>query len=79
MEQQELLPFYKVLEVLENRRQWSERDVLARLSVPRTTYRSWRYGPTEPCRRIHWIKLSEAFNVSIDNLIRGDLAITLKR
>ena len=64
-------PFYKILEALEKRWLWSERDVLRRLEIPRTTYRSWRDGTCEPSRRIHWIKLSQAFGVPVEALIKG--------
>jgi transcriptional regulator with XRE-family HTH domain len=77
--QGETLPFYKLLEALEYSRSWSERDVLKRLRVPRTTYRSWRDGTSEPSKRIYWIKLSDAFGVPIEALIRGDLSLIYRR
>ena len=67
------LPFYKLLEHLEQSKNWSEKDVLCRLCVPRTTYRSWRDGTSEPSKRIYWIKLAEAFEVPLEALIRMDL------
>ena len=73
------LPFYKLLEILERNRQWSERDVLRRLGVPRTTYRSWRDGTSEPSKRVYWIKLSQVFGVPIEALIRADLTLATRR
>lgn len=72
------LPFYKVLEMLERSKQWTEKDVLLRLAVPRTTYRSWRDGTSEPGRRAYWILLSQAFGVSLEALIRADLTLVRK-
>ena len=69
------LPFYKLLEHLERSKNWSEKDVLRRLCVPRTTYRSWRDGTSEPSRRIYWIKLSETFGIPVEVLIRADLSL----
>ncbi len=68
------VPFYKFLECLERSKQWSERDVLRRLCIPRTTYRSWRDGTSEPSKRIYWVKLSNTFGVPIEALIRADLS-----
>lgn len=73
------VPFFKLLEILERSRQWSERDVLLRLAVPRTTYRSWRDGTSEPSKRAYWIKLSQVFGVPIEALIRADLAFITRR
>ena len=73
------LPFYKFLEMLERSRQWTEKDVLMRLDIPRTTYRSWRDGTSEPGRRTYWIKLSQAFGVSVEALIRMDTALLQRR
>ena len=70
------LPFYKFLEHLERSKNWSEKDVLKRLCVPRTTYRSWRDGTSEPSKRIYWIKLAEAFGVPVEALIRANLSLT---
>lgn len=73
------LPFYKLLEHLERSKQWSEKEVLSRLAIPRTTYRSWRDGTSEPSKRIYWIKLSEVFGVSIEALIRLDFDLISTR
>ena len=72
----EKLPFFKFLEALERSKQWDEREVLKRLCIPRTTYRSWRDGTSEPSKRAYWIKLSNTFGVPIEALIRVDLTIT---
>ncbi len=69
----EPIPFYKLLENLERTKRWSERDVLQRLAIPRTTYRSWRDGSSEPSKRAYWIKLSKVFGVPIEALIRADI------
>jgi hypothetical protein len=69
------VPFYKFLELLERSRGWTERDVLNRLNVPRTTYRSWRDGTSEPGRREYWVKLSRAFGVSVEGLIKMDASL----
>ncbi len=73
------LPFYKLLEILERTKRWSERDVLQRLAIPRTTYRGWRDGSSEPSKRAYWIKLSKVFGVPIDVLIRADLNFFIER
>ena len=69
------LPFYKLLEHLERSKQWSEKDTLLILCVPRSTYRSWRDGTSEPSKRIYWIKLSKTFGVPIEALIRADVGL----
>ena len=71
------IPFYKVLEELERRKGWGEREVLQRLGVPRSTYRSWRDGTSEPSKRLHWIKLAETFGVSVESLIRCNSNLTV--
>ena len=76
LDQSKDLPFYKLLELLERSKQWSEKDVLRRLCVPRTTYRSWRDGTSEPSKRIYWIKLAETFGVPVESLIRADVSLT---
>jgi hypothetical protein len=65
------IPFYKVLQALEIKRGLHEREVIERLEIPRSTYRSWKDGTSEPSRRIYWRKLSQAFGVHLDQLIFG--------
>lgn len=65
-------PFYKILQVLEYKTGLSERDVIERLEIPRSTYRSWKDGKSEPSRRVYWRKLSKAFGTQLDQLIFGN-------
>src|ERR1700677_3416276 len=69
----EATPFYKILQVLEVKAGLTEKEVIQRLEIPRSTYRSWKDGTSEPSRRIYWRKLSEAFGVHLDQLIFGTL------
>jgi len=64
-------PFYKVLQVLEYKAGLTEREVIARLEIPRSTYRSWKDGTSEPSRRVYWRKLAKAFGIPLENLIFG--------
>lgn len=65
------MPFFKILEVLEHLAGISEREAIRRVGVPRSTYRSWKYGTCEPSRRTHWRSLSTAFEVPVSLLISG--------
>ncbi len=63
------LPFYKVLGLLEKKKGLTEREVIERLEVPRSTYRSWKDGTCEPSRRTQWRKLSQVFGINTEILI----------
>ncbi len=65
------MPFYKILQVLEKRARLTEKEVIRRLGIPRSTYRSWKDGTSEPSRRVYWRKLTRVFNVSSSELIFG--------
>jgi len=65
------LPFYKVLQVLEQKKGLTEREVIERLELPRSTYRSWKDGTCEPSRRSQWRKLIQVFGINAEILIFG--------
>ena len=65
------MPFYKVLELLETRQGLTEKEVIKRLGVPRSTYRSWKDGTCEPSRRVHWRKLIQTLGTDAETLIFG--------
>ena len=62
-------PFYKVLESLERRSGFTERDAIQRLGIPRSTYRSWKDGTCEPSKRRYWQLLAEVFGLDVSELI----------
>ncbi|MBN20376.1 MAG: hypothetical protein CL678_03735 [Bdellovibrionaceae bacterium] len=67
------IPFYIVLKALEQERKWKEKDVLARVDVPRSTYRAWREGESEPSKRIYWRRLSLGFGEPLEELLWGEV------
>ncbi len=65
------MPFYKILQALERGARLTEKEVIRRLDIPRSTYRSWKDGTSEPSRRVYWRKLAWVFGVTPDDLITG--------
>ncbi len=65
------LPFYKILDLLEKKKGLTEREVIERLEIPRSTYRSWKDGTCEPSRRTQWQKLIQVFEINAEILIFG--------
>lgn len=64
-------PFLKILERLEREAQLTEAEVIRRLGLPRSTYRSWKDGTSEPSKRIYWLKLSQVLGCDLYHPIVG--------
>ena len=68
------LPFYKLIENLEKKKGLPEKEIVKLLGIPRSTYRSWKDGTSEPSKRHYWQALSKVFKVGLDLLISGPTA-----
>lgn len=65
------IPLRKKLEALERKHRVSESDVIRLSGIPRSTYRSWKDGTSEPSRRYAWRNLAKVFGVDTIELIFG--------
>ena len=63
--------FCKMLDQLQGQTGLSEEDYCKKLGIPRSTYRSWKYGQV-PQAIVNLIKISKFHSVSIDLLIKGE-------